>query len=191
MSCSFLLLASVTSHVALAGDPDITSDFLLPPNATVVDGSFHSLACAWWSIQNHQKPSLSSELPSLSSELWWQNSLQSLLFHTYVSCWHCQSTSHSSRCCWVPLSVDDFLEVRFVDTMNKLYSQSFEPGDMFVFRGTCSLPVLQQLMPRDCYFCIWQCYCWDSVCLEVSLYLELTMISLQNLSGLTLQPFRW
>lgn len=127
----FLLLASSTSDVVLAGDPDITSDFILPSNATAVDGSFFTftglrkLVAAGPAKEFTVTKASLAEFPALNGQ---SVSLAVLSFPAgSVNAPH----THP-RASELLFLLKGELEVGVVDTANKLYTQTLLPG-----RGTC------------------------------------------------------
>ncbi|KAI5567662.1 hypothetical protein BDE02_13G105900 [Populus trichocarpa] len=104
---SLLVIPFAVVQIAMAGDPDIVSDFLIPPNVTTFDGSFFTFT-GMRALVGAQPPSAlkvskvsAAEFPSLIAEL---------LF-----------------------LADGSLQVGFVDTTNKLFTQTLQAGDMFIF----------------------------------------------------------
>ncbi|KAL0460041.1 UNVERIFIED_CONTAM: Germin-like protein 9-3 [Sesamum latifolium] len=93
-SLFFLLLASLAMiQTSMAGDPDILTDFIVPPNSPPPDGNFFTFT--------GMRVGEPGPHPPRSAEL---------LFLAQGS-----------------------LEVGFVDTTNKLYTQTLQAGDVFVF----------------------------------------------------------
>ncbi|EHA8588064.1 Germin-like protein 9-3 [Cocos nucifera] len=128
----FLLLAFAMSHVAFAGDPDITSDFVLPPNTTVVDGSFFTFTGMRRVIDIDPPKAFTvfkatmAEFPALNG--------QSVSYAVLMFPAGSVNPPHTHpRSAELLFLVDGFLEVGFVDTTNKLYTRRLQPGDMFVF----------------------------------------------------------
>lgn len=114
--------------MAKAGDPDITSDFLVPANvsATNVDENFFTFTSIRGILGSSVTKASKAEFPALDGQ---SVSLAILQFpagsvnppHTHP---------RSAELLFV---VQGTLEVGFVDTTNKLYTQSLHVGDMFVF----------------------------------------------------------
>ncbi|XP_008788947.3 germin-like protein 9-3 [Phoenix dactylifera] len=127
-----LLLAFAMSHVASAGDPDITSDFVLPPNATVVDGSFFTFTGLRMAV-NAAPPKAFTAFKATMAEFPALNG-QSVSYAILMFPAGTVNPPHTHpRAAELLFLVDGFLEVGFVDTTNKLYTQRLQPGDMFVF----------------------------------------------------------
>ncbi|XP_077234455.1 germin-like protein 9-3 [Tasmannia lanceolata] len=129
----FLLIALATTQIANAGDPDILSDFVLPPNVTAVDGTFFTYTPSFGQSLDAIEPETfkvfkvtMKEFPALNGQ---SVSYAILLFpigtvnppHTHP------------RSAELLLLIRGSLEVGFVDTTNKLYTQTLQAGDMFVF----------------------------------------------------------
>ncbi|XP_042442937.1 germin-like protein 9-3 [Zingiber officinale] len=127
-----MLLAFATSHVATAGDPDITSDFILPPNVTAVDGSFFTYTGLRSAVNSPPGVGFSvskaaaAELPALLG----QSVSLAVLKYPAGSVNPPHTHPRSAELLFL---VQGYLEVGFVDTGNKLYTQSLQPGDVFVF----------------------------------------------------------
>ncbi|XP_072980322.1 germin-like protein 9-3 [Typha angustifolia] len=128
----FLLLIFATSPIALAGDPDITSDFILPLNATVVDGNFFTFT-GMRTVINSGPPSAFKVLKASMAEFPALNG-QSISYAVLMYPSDSVNPPHTHpRAAELLFLVDGTLEVGFVDTANKLYTQTLQPGDMFVF----------------------------------------------------------
>ncbi|XP_077233428.1 germin-like protein 9-3 [Tasmannia lanceolata] len=127
-----LLLALVTSHIAHASDPDIISDFILPPNVTAVDGNFFTFT-GMRTLVGVDPPTTftvikgtKAEFPALDGQ---SVSYAVLLFPS-----DSVNPPHTHpRSAELLFLLSGSLEVGFVDTTNKLYTQTLQAGDMFVF----------------------------------------------------------
>ncbi|KAL3520904.1 hypothetical protein ACH5RR_019055 [Cinchona calisaya] len=131
----FFLLAVVFAAIlngATAGDPDITSDFLLPQNVTSVNGTFFT----YTGLRNIfltaipptfkvTKASL-KEFPALDG----QSVSYAVLQFPAGSVNPPHTHPRSAELLFLLVGC---LEVGFVDTKNILYSQTLQTGDMFVF----------------------------------------------------------
>ncbi|XP_077240049.1 germin-like protein 9-3 [Tasmannia lanceolata] len=128
----FLLIVLSTSHIANAGDPDIISDFILPEGVISVDGSFFTYTPFAKSLNAYEPDTFQvikatmAQFPALNGQ---SVSYAILLFpigtvnppHTHP------------RSAELLFLLRGTLEVGFVDTTNKLYTQTLQAGDMFVF----------------------------------------------------------
>ncbi|KAF9594399.1 hypothetical protein IFM89_031001 [Coptis chinensis] len=130
----FLLLAVAFAMVnmATAGDPDIISDIILPQNVTSVDGNFFTYTAMRSlveapSVKNFTvlKASM-NEFPALNG--------QSVSYAVLRFPGSSINPPHiHPRSAELLFLLYGFLEVGFVDTKNKLYTQKMQAGDMFVF----------------------------------------------------------
>ncbi|MQL81652.1 hypothetical protein Taro_014109 [Colocasia esculenta] len=129
-----LLLALTTSPTANAGDPDIISDFIPPAgNASAVDGSYFTYTGFRQVISPEGAPSTFTvvkatrmEFPALKDQ---SVSLATLLFPAgAVNPPHTQPRSAE-----LLFLVMGTLQVGFVNSTNRLYTQTLQPGDLFVF----------------------------------------------------------
>ncbi|XP_064958631.1 germin-like protein 9-3 [Musa acuminata AAA Group] len=128
----FLLLALATSPVVLAGDPDITSDFVLPPNTNAVNGSFFTFTGMRCLLDSSPPTNFTvlkatmAEFPALGG--------QSVSYAVLSFPAGSVNPPHTHpRAAELLFLIDGYLEVGFVDTANKLYTQTLQPGDLFVF----------------------------------------------------------
>ncbi|KAF5748442.1 germin-like protein 1 [Tripterygium wilfordii] len=128
----FLLLASFAiAQVAKAGDADITSDFLAPAGA-IVDGNFFTYT-GMRSIVNAKPPAnftvtkvSMAEFPALNG--------QSVSYAILQFPASTVNPPHiHPRSAELLFLTRGSLQVGFVDTTNKLYTQTLLAGDMFVF----------------------------------------------------------
>ncbi|CAN0916823.1 Germin-like protein 9-3 [Linum grandiflorum] len=131
----FLLASCLLPMLTMAADPDILTDFILPPNTTTPDPSFFTFTNLRPFFTTGQilaptnftaiKATL-AEFPALNGQ---SVSSAYLIFPSGTS-----NPPHihprSSELLFV---VQGSLEVGFVDTTNKLYKQTLKVGDMFVF----------------------------------------------------------
>ncbi|KAJ6877965.1 hypothetical protein NC651_030644 [Populus alba x Populus x berolinensis] len=100
---SLLAIPFAVVQIAMAGDPDIVSDFLIPPNVTTFDGSFFTFTSAL--------------------------KVSKLLFLANGS-----------------------LQVGFVDTTSKLFTQTLQAGDMFIFPKLWRSLLLEVLVQGPYHF---------------------------------------
>ncbi|XP_058111162.1 germin-like protein 9-3 [Magnolia sinica] len=122
----FQLLAIIT------GDPDIISDFLIPANLTIVDNNFFTYT-GFRVLVDADPPTTfkvtkasMAEFPALNG--------QSVSFAVLQYPSGSVNPPHTHpRSAELLLLLQGSLEVGFVDTANKLYTQTLQVGDMFVF----------------------------------------------------------
>lgn len=138
---SALLLKNVTLFIfasfayvlmVQASDPDILSDFLVPENMTVVDGNFFTFTGMRGIFDSATPTSYKGtqaslkEFPALNGQ---SVSMAVLQFPpSAINPPH--TRPHSTG---LLLLVDGSLEVGFIDTTNKLYTQTLQAGDIFIF----------------------------------------------------------
>ncbi|XVE50564.1 hypothetical protein DITRI_Ditri01bG0172800 [Diplodiscus trichospermus] len=127
LTCFFLLAAMVC-----ASDPDILSDFLAPVNSTGLDGNFFTFTGlrgifdADYPANFTVTKATMAEFPPLNG--------QSVSFATLEYPAGTLNPPHiHPRSAQLLFVVDGSLEVGFVDTTGKLYTQTLQLADMFVF----------------------------------------------------------
>lgn len=127
-----LLLAFASLQMVIAGDADITSDFLVPPNVTTVDGNFFTftgmralVGAAPPTTFQVLKASM-KEFPALDG----QSVSYAVLQYPADSLNPPHTHPRSAELLFL---LDGSLEVGFVDTTNKLFTQTLQAGDLFVF----------------------------------------------------------
>ncbi|KAF8395409.1 hypothetical protein HHK36_019355 [Tetracentron sinense] len=127
-----LLLAMATSRMAIASDPDITSDFIVPPNQYFVDGKFFTYTGMRGVFE---KPSETFKVTKASMAEFPAVNGQSVSFAVlqYPGGSVNPPHTHPRSAELLFLVEGSSLEVGFVDTSNKLYTQKLLLGDMFVF----------------------------------------------------------
>ncbi|KAI9194039.1 hypothetical protein LWI28_002618 [Acer negundo] len=116
-----------------ARDPDITSDFVIPANVTSpVDGNFFTFTAIRALVSAQPPPNFKvlkasvAEFPALNGQ---SVSLAVLQFPAGTT-----NPPHTHpRSAELLFLVQGSLEVGFVDTTNKLFSQTLQAVDMFVF----------------------------------------------------------
>ncbi|OVA10019.1 Germin [Macleaya cordata] len=127
-----LLLGLVTSPIGEASDPDIVVDFIVPPNTNAVNGTYFTFTGMRTIFETEPPANFKvtkatfAEFPALFGQ---SVSLAVLQFpaggvnppHTHP------------RAAELLFVVGGSLEVGFIDTTNKLYTQTLQLGDMFVF----------------------------------------------------------
>ncbi|KAF8396394.1 hypothetical protein HHK36_018011 [Tetracentron sinense] len=129
--CLSLVIAFTIVHIAMAGDPDIITDFVVAPNVTV-DGNFFTYT-ALRSLVGADPPTTFkvtkasvAEFPALNG--------QSVSFAVLEYPAGSVNPPHTHpRSAELLFLLDGSLEVGFVDTTNQLYTQTLQIGDMFVF----------------------------------------------------------
>ncbi|XP_034928664.1 germin-like protein 9-3 [Populus alba] len=119
-------------QIAVSGDADIISDFIVPPNVTKVDGRLFTCT-ALRSLVGAKPPTSFTaskvsmpEFPALNGQS------VSYAFLQYPAGTLNPPRTHPPSAELLFL-VDGCLEVGFVGTANKLFTQTLEAGDMFVF----------------------------------------------------------
>lgn len=124
----FLLLATATS----ASDPDITTDFIAPENSNPVNANLFTYTGMRGIFASDYPPNFKvtkagmTEFPVLNG--------QSVSFAVLEYPEGAVNPPHiHPRSAELLLVVDGSLEVGFIDTANKLYNQTLQIGDMFVF----------------------------------------------------------
>lgn len=130
-----LLISSIfaTSFMVQASDPDILTDFVLPPNTTLVDGNFFTFTSLREVISNPPTPSnykgtqaSMAEFPALMG----QGVSLAVLQFPAGSINPPHTRPHSAGLMFL---LEGSLEVGLIDTANNLYTQKLQAGDMFLF----------------------------------------------------------
>ncbi|XP_031286762.1 germin-like protein 9-3, partial [Pistacia vera] len=126
----FLLLAMV-----MAGDPDITTDFIVPANASGnynIDGNFFTFTGMRSLVKSDYPSTFTVTKASLANfpALDGQSVSYAVLLFPVGAINPPHTHPRSAELLFV---VEGSLNVGFVDTNNKLYTQTLEVGDMFVF----------------------------------------------------------
>ncbi|KAK1386156.1 hypothetical protein POM88_023891 [Heracleum sosnowskyi] len=129
----FLLVASFSIiKMTMAGDPDILSDFVVPSNLTSVDGNFFTFTGMRVLVGGETPPAFKvlkaslAEFPALNGQSVSYAALQFPAGSTNPPHTH----PRASELLFV---LDGTLEVGLIDTTNKLYNQTLQTGDLFVF----------------------------------------------------------
>ncbi|KAI7982231.1 Germin-like protein 9-3 [Camellia lanceoleosa] len=130
----FLLIVLYTSYIAHASDPDILSDFIIPANSTTpIDGNFFTFTGMRGLLANSTNPpnfkvtkATMAEFPALNGQS------VSMAFLQFPAGGVNPPHTHP-RSAELLFLVEGCMEVGFVDTANKLYTQTLQVGDMFVF----------------------------------------------------------
>ncbi|KAI3461121.1 hypothetical protein Pfo_017784 [Paulownia fortunei] len=129
----FLLVTTLTiAQMALAGDPDILTDFILPPNSPPVDGNFFTFTGFRSLVSAPIPPTFKvmkaalEQFPALNG----QSVSYAVLMYPGGSVNPVHTHPRSAELLFLTQGT---LEVGFVDTTNKLYTQTLQTGDVFVF----------------------------------------------------------
>ncbi|XP_058087474.1 germin-like protein 9-3 [Magnolia sinica] len=127
-----LVVTLAIAQMANAGDPNILSDFILPPNVTDVDGTFFTFT-GFQALANSKNTTTFKvtkasmvEFPALNGQSVSYAALQYPVGSANPPHTHPRSAE-------LLLVMVGSLEVGFVDTTNKLYTRTLYAGDMFVF----------------------------------------------------------
>ncbi|KAK9280476.1 hypothetical protein L1049_014168 [Liquidambar formosana] len=130
----FLLAACATFSMVQAGDPDILSDFIVPGLGTpnITDGNFFTFTGMRAIVNGPTPPSFKAtkaslvEFPAVNG----QSVSMAVLQYPAGSVNPPHTHPRSAELLFV---VEGSLEVGFIDTTNKLYTQTLQLADMFVF----------------------------------------------------------
>ncbi|KAL2239313.1 germin-like protein 9-3 [Sesamum indicum] len=132
-SSFFLLLASLAMiQTSMAGDPDILTDFIVPPNSPPPDGNFFTFTGMRSLVSAPIPPTFKvvkatlDQFPALNG----QSVSYAVLIYPAGSVNPVHTHPRSAELLFL---AQGSLEVGFVDTTNKLYTQKLQPGDIFVF----------------------------------------------------------
>ncbi|KAL6197362.1 hypothetical protein ACLB2K_032971 [Fragaria x ananassa] len=128
----FSLLISSLAIVQMAiADPDILTDFIAPPNGTV-DGNFFTFTGMRFHVSGDEPKNVTvlkvtmAEFPALNG--------QSVSYAVLEFPAGTTNPPHTHpRSAELLFLVGGTLEVGFVDSKNKLFIQTLQSGDMFVF----------------------------------------------------------
>jgi quercetin dioxygenase-like cupin family protein len=128
-----LCVAMAFTGLVQASDPDILFDYIVPPNVTEVNGNFFTYTKirvffdgSSNSVDSKSMLASMTEFPALNGQ---SVSLSLLsLAPGGVSAPH--TRPHATGLFFV---LEGTFEVGFVDTTNKLYTQTLQTGDMFIF----------------------------------------------------------
>ncbi|KAJ9699539.1 hypothetical protein PVL29_008231 [Vitis rotundifolia] len=128
----FTIAVFATSWIAQASDPDILSDFIVPANSNATDGSFFTFTGMRGVFDSPVPPNFKvtkaglAEFPALNGQSVSFAVLQYPAGSVNPPHTHPRSAEHL-------FVVEGTLVVGFIDTANKLYTQTLQFGDMFVF----------------------------------------------------------
>ncbi|KZV30543.1 germin-like protein 9-3 [Dorcoceras hygrometricum] len=127
-----VLVVHTISLTAKAGDPDILTDFILPPNRLEVGGDFFTFTGFRSLVTDPIPPSF--KVIKANMELFPALNGQSVSYAALVYPRMSVNPVHTHpRSAELLFVLQGSLEVGFVDTKNKLYCQSLQTGDIFVF----------------------------------------------------------
>ncbi|XP_059669654.1 germin-like protein 9-3 [Cornus florida] len=125
-------LAFATLYISVAGDADILSDFIVPPNLNGIDGNFFTFT-GMRVLLNGDFPTTFKVLKASMAEFPALNG-QSVSYAVLEYPAGSVNPPHTHpRAAELLFLLNGNLEVGFVDTTNKLYTQTLQQGDMFVF----------------------------------------------------------
>ncbi|EEF38555.1 Rhicadhesin receptor precursor, putative [Ricinus communis] len=129
---SLLFSSFAIVQLAMAGDPDIVSDFVIPSNVTAVDGSFFTFTGMRALVGAAPPTALKvlkagmAEFPALIG--------QSVSYAVLQYPAGTPNPPHTHpRSAELLFLIQGSLQVGFVDTTSKLFTQTLQPGDLFVF----------------------------------------------------------
>ncbi|OAY51390.1 putative germin-like protein 9-2 [Manihot esculenta] len=128
----FILAAYATTWLVQASDPDILTDFIAPQNSTTVDGKFFTYSGLRGIFDDPEPANFNvtkvsmAEFPALNG----QSVSYAVLQYPAGGVNPPHTHPRSAELLFV---VYGSLEVGFVDTTNKLYTQTLQLGDIFVF----------------------------------------------------------
>ncbi|XP_076912391.1 germin-like protein 9-3 [Bidens hawaiensis] len=134
MKTMFFIIALILSAIneSTAGDPDILSDFILPPGNTTVDGNFFTYT-GMRVLLDAPEPKTFKVLKASMAEFPALNG-QSVSYAVLEFPPNSVNPPHTHpRASELLFLIDGTLEVGFVDTTNKLFTQTLQMGDIFVF----------------------------------------------------------
>ncbi|KAI3901200.1 hypothetical protein MKW92_013451 [Papaver armeniacum] len=126
-----LVLCFFSSPIAQAGDPDIITDFVIPANASLDGSSFTFTGirnlCASGPPATFRLTKIGmKEFPALNG----QSVSMAILDYPSGSVNPPHTHPRSAELLFV---VQGRLDVGFIDTTNMLFTQTLQPGDMFIF----------------------------------------------------------
>ncbi|KAI6676643.1 hypothetical protein NL676_037439 [Syzygium grande] len=118
--------------MASASDPDITTDFLVPQNVTTVDGNFFTFTGMRAVVPIDPPTAFKVTKASLAEFLALNGQSVSMAVLEY-SAGSVNPPHMHPRASELLFLLYGSLEVGFVDTTNKLFTQTLQAGDMFIF----------------------------------------------------------
>ncbi|KAL4611734.1 hypothetical protein ACB092_08G146800 [Castanea dentata] len=129
---ALLISSFAIIQMAMAGDPDILTDFVVPPNVTDIDGTFFTFTGIRELYRGGPSTTLQvskvslAEFPALNG----QSVSYTVLGYPAGTTNPPHTHPRATELLFVVLGT---LQVGFVDTTNKLFNQTLETGDIFVF----------------------------------------------------------
>ncbi|ONI01329.1 hypothetical protein PRUPE_6G133200 [Prunus persica] len=128
---SLLISSFAIVQMAMAGDPDIISDFLLPANGTV-DANFFTYT-GFRVLVGGSPPTAFKVLKATLAEFPALDG-QSVSYAVLEFPSGTTNPPHTHpRSAELLFLIDGTLEVGFIDTKNNLFTQTLQAGDLFVF----------------------------------------------------------
>lgn len=129
----FLAIASFAIiHACTAGDPDILADFIIPPNSGSIDGNFFTFTGMRSLVSAPIPPTFKvvkaslEQFPALNG----QGVSYAVLIYPGGSVNPVHTHPRSAELLFLAQGT---LQVGFIDSKNKLYTQTLQQGDIFVF----------------------------------------------------------
>ncbi|KAI4345352.1 hypothetical protein L6164_012483 [Bauhinia variegata] len=130
---SLVISAFAIVKIAMAGDPDILTDYIVPQGVSAIDGNFFTYTSFRPIVLGTPQPTAFKvtkasmvEFPALNG--------QSVSYAALQFPGGSVNPPHTHpRSAELLLVCQGSLQVGFVDTTNKLYTQKLQEGDMFIF----------------------------------------------------------
>ncbi|KAF5931148.1 hypothetical protein HYC85_032021 [Camellia sinensis] len=130
----FLISVIATSYIVQAGDPDILSDFIVPLTSNIpIDGNFFTFTGMRGLPANSTNPSTFKVTKATMAEFAALNGQSVSMAVLQFPAGSVNPPHTHPRSAELLFVVEGSMEVGFVDTTNKLYTQTLQVGDMFVF----------------------------------------------------------
>ncbi|THG13868.1 germin-like protein 9-3 [Camellia sinensis] len=130
----FILSVLATSYIAQASDPNILADFIVPTNfSTPIDGNFFTFTGMRRLVANSTNPPNFKATKATMVEFLALNGQSVSMAVLQFPAGGVNPPHTHPRSAELLFVVEGSMEVGFVDTANKLYTQTLQLGDMFVF----------------------------------------------------------
>ncbi|KAI7982229.1 Germin-like protein 9-3 [Camellia lanceoleosa] len=130
----FILSVLATFYVAQASDPNILTDFIVPANfSTPIDGNFFTFTGMRRLVANSTNPPNFKVTKATMVEFLALNGQSVSMAVLQFPAGGVNPPHTHPRSAELLFVVEGSMEVGFVDTANKLYTQTLQLGDMFVF----------------------------------------------------------